>query len=161
PVPAGASAAERARFLFERSFAAGDLGRDKQRIDDLREALRLGGEAKLPPSQMERVWWQLTFAYGPAGRPVDRLAALAQPLALARSLDDKYPVTGTLISRQSVLLYLGRFDEAAATQTEMARVIAALGASNPNAYRRADFERKLKSGEAALLAARGKSRDAE
>jgi len=161
PVPAGGAAAQQARFLFDRSFAAADLGRDQQRIDDLREALRLADAAKLPARERERYWWQLAYAYDLAGRPIERLEALDQRLAVAQSLGDSYPVTGIQASRRSALLYLGRFDEAAAANREMTRIIAVLGAGNPTAYQRADFERKLKGGEAALLRARGKDRAAE
>ena len=161
PVPAGIAPAERARFLYERSFAAGELGRDQQRIDDLREAVRLGEDAKLPAKQMERFWWQLSYAYDRAGRPVERLEALDRRLAVAQSLGDSWPVTGILASRRSALLYLGRFDEAAASHREMARIIAVLRTGKTSAYQRADFERKLKAGEAAILIAGGKYREAE
>jgi CHAT domain-containing protein len=161
PVPAGLGPAEQARFLYDRSFAAGDLGRDRQRIDDLREALRLGAEAKLPPQQIERFWWQLAYAYERAGRRVERLEALDQRLAAAQSLGDSFPVAGALAARRSALLGLGRVDEAAATYREMARMIAVLNAGKLTAYQRDNLERTLKAGEASLLIARGKYLDAE
>jgi hypothetical protein len=45
--PAGAEAAELACFYFNRGLAATELGRTKQRVADLREALRLGREANI------------------------------------------------------------------------------------------------------------------
>src|SRR6266404_6009326 len=45
--PAGAGAAELARFYFNRGLAATELGRSKQRVADFREARRLGRESDI------------------------------------------------------------------------------------------------------------------
>lgn len=67
--PARAAGVALADFLYERGLAAAELGRNAQRLDDLREALRVGRESGMAPTRLGQVAQQLSFAEIFGGSP--------------------------------------------------------------------------------------------
>ncbi len=79
--PAGANGLAMAEFLMARGMAAGELGRNAQRLADLREAARLAVQAGMPSGRLTQIQQQVTFAEIFGGSPRAALETARQRIA--------------------------------------------------------------------------------
>lgn len=122
--------AARAEFLLERGMAAGELGRNAQRLADLREARRLANAAGLPSVRQNIIAQQLSFAEIFGGSPRAALEMARERVAAA-------PSPGSRIgARMNVVAWapmIGALDEARVTLPRMEADLAEMrqGARTP------------------------------
>jgi CHAT domain-containing protein len=113
---AGLTGAARAEFLLERGMAAGELGRNAQRLADLREARRLANTAGMPGGRQNQIAQQLSFAeiFGGSARTAVEMAR--ERVAAAPSVGARIGARMTVIAWAPAV---GALDEARAQLPHM------------------------------------------
>lgn len=108
--------AARAEFFLERGMAAGELGRNAQRLTDLREARRLASAAGLPGGRQNMIAAQLSFAEIFGGSPRTALEMARERVAASPGPG---PRIGARMNVVSWAPMVGALDEARATLPRM------------------------------------------
>lgn len=118
---AGMAGAPLAEFLLVRGMAAGELGRNAQRLEDLREAARVAIAAGMPAQRISSIQQQQSFAEIFGGSPRAALDIARQRVAVS-------PNTGLRLSAQMNVVawapMIGALEEARAMLPRMESTLA-------------------------------------
>jgi CHAT domain-containing protein len=161
--PAGADSRTLANVYFQRGLAAGELGRAAQAVDDLKEAVRLGREAKVAPQQFMTYLQRYGFAEQGAGNMktarevhLERLQMVNGGQAAPGWGFNVYQNLGILAAR------LGNLEEAQSIQTRMDRLLAdSAGWRNMAAWSRTNNQAQVLRTRGAIAEASGRYAEAE
>jgi CHAT domain-containing protein/tetratricopeptide (TPR) repeat protein len=161
--PAGAEPRVLADFYFRRGLAAAELGRTAQRIADLKEAVRIGREAKLPHQQFMFLLQQYAFAEMAAGNLKTARDVHLDRLRIQNSVDAGQGWYFN-IYQNLILMHarLGNLAEAQTAQTAMERVLQnSAGWRNVASYLRDDWQAQVLRSRAGIAQESGRYADAE
>jgi CHAT domain-containing protein len=163
PPPSGWTPGQLADFYYRRGLAAAELGRTGQRVADLKEAARLGREAKLPHTQFMQMLNHYAHAEQAAGNTktardvhFERLRIQNQTDAGQGSYFSIYYNLGIINAR------LGNLAEAQATQTQMERILQnSVAWRNASQYNRDEWQTLVLRTRAAIAQESGRYAEAE
>jgi CHAT domain-containing protein/tetratricopeptide (TPR) repeat protein len=157
--PAGAAPADLSRFYFQRALNARAIGRSKQEIDDLRQALAHFQPGSRPPEH--EILFQLSIAEARGGNFRRSLQLREQAVAKV-PFEQRGRIIGLLSSLMVSYVGQGDLKAAEAALTEIERLHnESKGWKNQRAETLAGFDAALAQARAVLQAATGHYAEAE